>query len=568
MSDLPLRKADTPISLRLEEQEYGLIVIFLTLLLFPLLSIVRFLDDNTLSSWRWVFMEPRIMKLSLYIAACTCLAFAFSRVGIPEKLYGPLCITGPLFVAFFLRNSPELFLDTSRYVVQAKAAELHGTGYFLREWGQAIPAWTDMPLVPLLYGLLFRFLGESRTVIQGFNALMFSCTALATYGTGKELWNRRAGFHASLLLLTVPYLLIQLPFMMVDITTMFFLTLSCYLAIRAVKYGGLFNLISASFVLVLTLFTKYSTWLMLPGLLVVPFSQKDMERRKAWKRALFVALPACAVFLSVLCLKYHVIIEQTALLRSYQLPALRRWHESLFSTFLFQSHPFLLLSAMIGAWHALRKKERSFLVPLWFFAFLLLSQVQRMRYLLPLFPLFILMASYGLQRLRSPAVGRFIVYSMIGFALTIVFGGFLPFSQSTGMANLKDAGEFLDSLDRETVRVVTLPQARSSGSTSAVVPVLDLYTRKGITYAGPQTGPPGGLDISSSPLRFTWEFGTGDLYAGESPGTSIPVVLISGTPLRQGTSHPSLRWMTSPVRTFEKTSRAFRYHSYVYVYFQ
>src|SRR5574341_279831 len=50
-------------------------------------------------------------------------------------------------------------------------------GLFLADWGKAIPAWTDLPLVPLLDGLVLRLSGESRTAVQAFTTLLFAGSA-------------------------------------------------------------------------------------------------------------------------------------------------------------------------------------------------------------------------------------------------------------------------------------------------------------------------------------------------------------------------------------------------------
>ena len=58
-------------------------------------------------------------------------------------------------------QEPEMIVDASRYFTQAKHLELYGFGYFFREWGNGINAWTDLPAIPFLYGVaLCGFRGE------------------------------------------------------------------------------------------------------------------------------------------------------------------------------------------------------------------------------------------------------------------------------------------------------------------------------------------------------------------------------------------------------------------------
>ena len=89
---------------------------------------------------------------------------------------------------------PEVIVDASRYFTQAKHLDVYGIGYFLREWGRDINIWTDMPLIPFLYGLIFKLFGESRIYIQAFTTLLFSLTVVLTYNIGKTLWDETVGF--------------------------------------------------------------------------------------------------------------------------------------------------------------------------------------------------------------------------------------------------------------------------------------------------------------------------------------------------------------------------------------
>jgi len=123
-------------------------------------------------------------------------------------------------------KEPEVIVDASRYFTQAKHLELDGLGGFVRGWGREIPAWTDLPLVPALYGFVFRTFGETRVAVQAFTTLLFAGTVLLAFRTGKALWDEEVGFAGGALLLAIPYLLTQVPTMLVDVPTMFFLTLA------------------------------------------------------------------------------------------------------------------------------------------------------------------------------------------------------------------------------------------------------------------------------------------------------------------------------------------------------
>jgi hypothetical protein len=84
-------------------------------------------------------------------------------------------------------------VDAARYFTQAKQAEIHGIAYFLQAWGGEVPAWTDLPLVPLLYGAVFSLFGEERVYIQVCTSLLFAGTIVLTYRLGRALWGDARG---------------------------------------------------------------------------------------------------------------------------------------------------------------------------------------------------------------------------------------------------------------------------------------------------------------------------------------------------------------------------------------
>jgi 4-amino-4-deoxy-L-arabinose transferase-like glycosyltransferase len=186
-----------------------------------------------------VFPETGFLRVFFLLIPALLSAYALSR----------LTLSGPRAYAFLfilslasvlpLWTEPEAVLDAARYFIQAKSMKEHGAGFFLKEWGNAVHAWTDMPLVPFLYGLVFSWIGEARVYIQALNSCLFALTVLLTYLLGKRLWDEETGLHAGILLMGIPYLLTQVPLLLVDVPTMFFLTLSIFCFLRAAEQGGL-----------------------------------------------------------------------------------------------------------------------------------------------------------------------------------------------------------------------------------------------------------------------------------------------------------------------------------------
>ena len=209
------------------------VVLLLSLAAFLTLFVFRAQDDNRLTSWQWVFNDADVFRITPILVVGLLLAYALATVPLPRHRPASVLFVLSFAVAALSWTEPEVIVDTARYFTQAKHVELYGVGYFLTEWGGQISAWTDLPLVPLLYGLIFSLFGENRIFIQVFTTLLFSGTVVLTYLIGKTLWDEAVGFYAGALLLGMPYLLAQVPLMLVDVPTMFFLTLAVFMTIQA-----------------------------------------------------------------------------------------------------------------------------------------------------------------------------------------------------------------------------------------------------------------------------------------------------------------------------------------------
>ena len=176
-----------------------IIISLLTLLAFIILFVCRTLDDNRLTSWEWAFLYADPARIFLILIFSILIAYFLSRLPFVDKHPALFLFTFSFAISSLFWREPEIILDASRYFTQAKHLEVYGAGYFVREWGKAIPAWTDMPVMPFLYGLIFKFFGEARIYVQIFTSILFSLTAALTYLIGSTLWNRDTGLIGGIL---------------------------------------------------------------------------------------------------------------------------------------------------------------------------------------------------------------------------------------------------------------------------------------------------------------------------------------------------------------------------------
>jgi hypothetical protein len=548
-----------------------LVFSLLTLLTYLVLFFSRHLDDNRLTSWQDTMDPAGAARILCILAAALAVAYLISKTSILERHPAASLFFFSYCVSVLFWAEPEVIVDASRYFTAAKYIELYGVPYFAREWGRGIAVWTDMPAVPFFYGLIFRFFGETRLYIQIFNSFLFSGTVVLTYLTGRTLWDERTGMTAGLLLMGIPYLYSQVPLMLVDVPSMFFLTLSVYTFLMALDRGG--AMIAASSVAIfVTFYSKYSTWLMLTvlGVITAVYVWRGGTRRLQFLyRGIAVGAVSAAMIGTVFIYKGHVFLEQMRLLISYQKPGLRRWGESFLSTFFFQIHPAITAAALYSLYCAYRKRDMKYLILLWLVTLIVALQIRRSRYIIMIFPMLVLAASYGLAQIRNREITRFIGLSIAAFSIVIAFFAYLPFLERISMANLKEAGEFLNSEGLREIEVAAAMPDDTVANPAVTVPILDLYTRGHICYRYRPEGFPGRDVIRTSPLRFTWEYRNPAYYSSDCTGGKDAFTVISDKTGEGLPGNAGLQKGRYPrVRIFDTSENVFRFQTLVTVFYR
>jgi len=390
-----------------------------------------------------------------------------------------------------------------------------------------------------------------------------------TYGIGRVLWNETTGAIAGVLLLAMPYLLTQIPLMLVDVPTMFFLTLAVFSTIIAFGRGGKIFVVLAAMAIVLSLLTKYSAWVMLSVLAVVFLIHLIERGRVVLERTGAIMAVSGLLIAPVVLWKYGVFTDQIKFLIEYQAPGLRRWGESHASTFLFQVHPFVTIAALGSLAVAAAKRDPRFLIIGWMLFLVVILDINRIRYVVPALPMLALMAAYGLREIRNLRIRRHLISCAVVSALVTAVFGYLPFLNATSTANLQKAGAYLDTLGGRKVEVIVLPQRRSAVNPLAAIPILDLFTDKEIVLSKETPAIPRPASIETSPVRFTWE-ALPTAYpdralTGEKKTAAIAVISDgSKLPLPE----PVLKKIAGqkPTQTFTQSDRVFRYKTIVKVY--
>ena len=532
---------------------------FAVFLLF-VMYLLRGYDDNTLVSWRWIFGYVDAYSLFITLSLSAIAAYMMSTLGLP----GPrgLFVISLLLGASFL-NVPEVMIDSSRYFTQAKHLGQYGFGYFVRQWGGEIEAWTDLPLMPLLYGTGFRYIGEYRIVVQAMVLLMFAGAVTLTSVLGRDMFGRRTGSLAGMFLLSVPYLYSQVPLMMVDVPAMFFLVLAFYSFRRGLLEGGLWALLWAPLSISMAFFTKYSLWPML-SLAVPVLAICQAEDDGAWKRSFLTALVFSLITLPVLWYYREIVASQIDLLVSYQKPGLKKWGESLVSTFLFHVHPYVTLAAVASIPLAIKRRERLLIPLVWLVVLVLVVlDVRRIRYTIPVFPVIALMAAYVISWLKTDRAVRSLACASLTTSFVIALAGYAPFMQTHSLVNLKLAGQYLDASAIDTVTVMAMPQ-KSVINPAVSVPLLDLYTQARIIYyfrISPAISPE---ETERSSFRFTWTYRNPDYYES-SADVDQPEALVYVTPETVGLQNHELQGM-EVAEKYDINEGLFKFNPFVLIY--
>jgi hypothetical protein len=553
-----------------ERMQFRLQAILISLLIglaYLLLFTFRALDDNRLVSWSWVFHGFPTLKFAFLLLAASLISYPLSRSALLEKAPSTFLLLASFFLSALLWDLPEVIIDSARYFAQAKYLQLHGAAYFLREWGNEIEVWTDLPLVPFIYGLIFRVFGEYRIVIQLFNTLMFAGTAVLTCQIGNRLGGKNIGLHAGLLLLAMPYLVLQVPLMMTDIAAMFFLTLAIFATMVAVERENTAFCLFASVAILLAMLTKYSNWLMLSIVPVILLVNVPAGWLRCLRCGVTIIVGVILPLGVLMLLKLDVLVDQMRLLHEFQAPALYRWQESWLSTFFFQLNPVVALSALFSIYLAIVKKDIRYLVAAWLILLILLLEIKRIRYSIAALPMLAIMASYGISGFGSQATRKFIVTSTTLTAILLTVSAYIPFLENNSAANIRQAGLLLDSMAAESAEVFILPQSRSTLNPLIALPLLDLFTKKDIVYRA-RNDIESPRDISRLPWRWTWEVTNRHYRADRASKESSDIVVLIHSRSSQQTSP----WIEQSLRNyhllheFNRFSGAFRFKTFVSVY--
>ncbi|MEE8402267.1 MAG: glycosyltransferase family 39 protein, partial [Candidatus Hydrothermarchaeaceae archaeon] len=383
----------------------------------------------------------------------------------------------------------------------------------------------DLPAVPLLYGLIFKFFGESRVYLQIFSTLLFASTVVITYLIGKRLWSRNTGIYAGVLLLGSPYLLSKSSLTLVEIPLMFFLAAAIYTTLNALESerNKVWIVASAVFIF-LTFSSKLSAWPMLAAIPAIFLtSYMKSKDRAVLYRSVSVALLSGVMILAFVLYKIDIFAELPAQIGSFSMLQMHRYAESPLSLLFFQISPLVTLLALYSLYIAFRKRDMDYLLLLvWALLPFVLLHNSRIRYMVPALPAIAIMASIALGEIRTEKTRKFLAFSIVLCSLSLGVFYYLPFTHSYSTANIKNAADFTNSLNVDAVEFYAVFPDDYRFNLNILLSVFDIYSSKKVKtpeYWPVETKPP--------PAGWTWRFVYPPPYYSQDPGPANAIVIVS-----------------------------------------
>lgn len=175
-----------------------------------------------------------------------------------EDLFTPGVILGLILVITAFRllvlssETYPLFGDEAQYWVWSRTLDF---GYFSKP-----------PLIAWLIRAGTELFGDREFAVRFASPWLYAGSAFLLYRIGERLYDRRVGFWAALLLITLPAVSLSSILISTDVPLLFFWTLALYCLVRALEGNRTAAWIGMGVAIGLGLLSKYAMALFLPGL--------------------------------------------------------------------------------------------------------------------------------------------------------------------------------------------------------------------------------------------------------------------------------------------------------------
>jgi 4-amino-4-deoxy-L-arabinose transferase-like glycosyltransferase len=364
--------------------------------------------------------RPRILLLFVYtvgawiitvyvttVAAARIRALARQLLGNERRMITLLCLLtlgpGALYAAY---QNVWPFDEHLSYVASQTLAQ-QGAGRFFEGYARA--EWLGNqhpPLVVLINGFVIRFTGASIYGLRLLTLLFAAGTVVITYILGRDLYDRRTGLLAALLLLSFPLFFRLATVAITDAPVAFYFALALLLALRLARAPSGRLAVSLGMVVAAGMLTKYTMVLVLPVMLALLVLYGGLWRAR--KQLLVAGLIAASLVGLWILYAFQIEVaggQQETLTHYAGLVLYTDYGRQLLLETVTVRLPsavgtYNLPLLLLGAWHLLRQRSTSDrLLMLWIgtVSLVLLVTLPDHRYFVVIFPAAAIVAARALK---------------------------------------------------------------------------------------------------------------------------------------------------------------------------
>ena len=421
-----------------------------------------------------------------------------------------LCLISGASLFHTVQTNP----DYGRYQVESKYLVNHGIVKFFQNY-EKFHSGIDLPIMPLIYGLALKIIGEGQLAVLTVNFFVFLGILLLIYSIAKTLFDKKVAVLSIILFATTPFIVTQTPLFLVDLGQTFFLTLSVFLLINLIKKPSFKKSLFIGLVLFIASLAKITSILFLITFLITSFLWVILKKNNQtslyslittwgtmiildsayvfWKKGIFYSLilryfPPKIIVSSLkpllllgLALAILVIFAKSFLKKiknsqktfnrfcfvltiiTYSLLAWLFFFKTNRTSFYLKT-PFVALNIpfavlFYASVHFIFKKRSlsAFILLPWAFAVILIPNTM-FKYQLPSYPAIIILAAFVLVSLFKESrkqMKYLLVVLSFSFAITYFF--FLPMINNHIKNNIRQAARFADQYQPKKITILFFP---------------------------------------------------------------------------------------------------------------
>jgi 4-amino-4-deoxy-L-arabinose transferase-like glycosyltransferase len=223
------------------------------------------------------FPSPYYVGFWIIAFLCFCSIPLVVSTRLPPKLNERfivlLLFVASVVIAISLWSVPEINPDAVLWNYQARYVAENSIVSFLAGFGSVVTSSSGLPVPSLMFGIAYTLFGIHRYVIQALNSTLFGLITVLAYFVGKNVFDdERIGTYSGICFLSSPFILSQVPLMLVDVASSFFIVLGIYCFTVLVKTRKILWGAMSAVPFALALLSKLTSAFVLVPVMIVIFA--------------------------------------------------------------------------------------------------------------------------------------------------------------------------------------------------------------------------------------------------------------------------------------------------------